>query len=66
MQSEINERWERVWAAASEFERRRYRSLDPASQLAVLYLVPGGLPLGEAVRKATRRAGRLDGAQTLR
>ena len=62
-QAEINERWERAWAEATEFERRRYASLDPASQLAVLALVPGGLPLGEAIRRATKHAGRLDRAR---
>ena len=57
---EINARWERAWEEAPEFERRRYRSLDPASQLAVLYLVPGGVPLGDAIRKAAKYEGRLD------
>lgn len=61
-EAEISGRWERAWAGASEFERRRYRSLDPASQLAVLMLVPSGagVPLGEAIRRATKHAGKLD------
>jgi hypothetical protein len=50
-EAEINERWERAWADTSDFERRRYRSLDAASKLAVLMLVPSsaGLTLGEAI-----------------
>ena len=64
-EAEINERWERAWADASDFERRRYRSLDAASKLAVLMLVPSsaGLTLGEAIRRATKHAGRLDPTQ---
>jgi hypothetical protein len=48
-------RWERAWAGASEFERRRYRSLDAGDRLRVLYLVPAGEAesLGEAVRMAS-------------
>jgi len=56
---EIDERWQRALEEASEFERRRYASLDPASALAVLALVPSGVPLGEAIKQGTRHAGRL-------
>jgi hypothetical protein len=58
--------WERAWAGASEFERRRYRSLDAASGLGVLMLVASGLPLGEAIKEATPHAGELDGTPTPR
>ena len=57
---EINARWERAWEEAPEFERRRFEQLDRASALAVLYLVPGGVPLGEAIKKAAKYEGRLD------
>jgi hypothetical protein len=61
-----DEAWERAWTGASDFERRRYRSLDAASGLAVLMLVAGSAPLGDAIKEATRYAGRLDGTEAER
>ena len=49
-----DEAGERAWAEASAFERRRYRSLDAASGLAVLMLVAGSAPLGDAIKQARR------------
>jgi len=49
------DRWDRVWAEATEFERRRFDSLPPAIKLGVLYLVPAGEAdtLREAIALAT-------------
>ncbi len=48
-------RWDRAWEEASEFERRRYRSLDAGDRLEVLYMIPAGVAdtLGEAVKIAS-------------
>ena len=47
-------RWDRAWEEASEFERRRYKRLDPMDRLYVLYLVPAdeAATFGEAVSMA--------------
>jgi hypothetical protein len=47
-----DENWQRAWDEASEFERRRYRSLDWKGQLGVLMFVADGRSLGEAIKIA--------------
>jgi hypothetical protein len=45
----------RANSEATEFEQRRYRSLDAGDQLHVLYLIPAGEAgtLGEAIKMAS-------------
>ncbi len=51
----IEERWQRAWEHASEFERCRFRSLDTGDALHVMYLIPAGeaATLGDEVKMAS-------------
>jgi hypothetical protein len=53
--TEEERRWDRAWAEASEFERRRFRALEGPDKLAIMVWVPEGTvaTLGEAIKKAT-------------
>ena len=46
----------KAWEEASDFERRRYRSLGWHGGLGVLMPVSGGASLAEAIRTAARFA----------
>jgi hypothetical protein len=48
-------RWNKAWAEASEFERRRFRSLEGPDKLAIMVWIPEGTvaTLGAAIKKAT-------------
>jgi hypothetical protein len=47
-----DENWEKAWEEASDFERRRYHSLDWKGSLGVLMPVSDGASLGEAISTA--------------
>jgi len=59
LEGEIEARWKEAWEGASEFERRRYRSLHPAERFRVRNLIPTGeaATLGEAVKMAAGEPG---------